>query len=83
MITLLSQGAPWPIVANQVYAIPSGSNQISWQSAAGADLQGSLDGVNFTSLGVSAANETKSVSTSVAFVKTAAAGGATVITKTL
>src|SRR5215471_4302888 len=72
---------PTVLAANTVYALPSVSTQMSWQSAAGSDLQVSNDGVNFTSLGVSAANETKSAFTAAAFVKTATAN-TTVIAKT-
>ena len=79
MTTLLSRGMPVVLVANQVYAVPSGSTQIAWQSAAGSNVLGSLDGVNFTSLGSRPQMRTKTVATSVAFIKSATTP--TVVTK--
>src|SRR5215471_534326 len=79
-IVKLSNGFPTVLVANQVYALPATSSQVSWQSAAGSDVQVSNDGVSFTSIGVSTANQTLSAFTAAAFIKTAAAN-TTLITK--
>lgn len=80
MVIKLSNGLPTVLVASQVYALPATSSQISWQSAAGSDLQVSNDGVSFTSIGVSTANQTLSAFTAAAFVKCATAN-TIVITK--
>jgi len=73
-VTALSLGLQTVLVANQVYALPAASTQISWQSSAGSDLLVSLDGVNFSSLaGASAPNQALSAFTAAAFVKCATA----------
>ena len=71
--TSLSLGSSITLIANQVYALPSSAVQLAWQNVAGADLQGSMDGVAFSSLGVSAANEVKTVFSGANFIKTAVA----------
>jgi len=71
--TQLSLGTPITLVANQTYALPASAVQLVWQNTVGADVQGSLDGVTFSSLGVSAANEVKTVFSGATFIKTPAA----------
>jgi len=76
----LQKGVAVLMTANQTYALPSGGIQLSWQSAAGSDMLASNDNSTFFSIGVSAANEVKTVFTSALFIKTATAN-TTVVAK--
>lgn len=73
MAIKLSLGIPITLVANQVYALPSSAVQVAWQNPAGADLLASLDGTNFSSIGVSTANEVKTVPCAAISIKCATA----------
>lgn len=70
---LLQPDYPVVLTANVAYALPGGSSMVTWQSAAGSDMQASLDGVTYSSIGLTGAGEVRSAFTGAAFIKTSTA----------
>lgn len=72
MTLAIAVGPAFDAAPNVVYALPGPASQVSWQSAAGSTLSVSIDGVNFSAVGTSSANEVKTLATSALFVKVSA-----------
>lgn len=72
VIEQIAMGVSTLLKPNIIYAVPSVACQIGQQSAAGATLQGSLDGVSFTTLATSGAGALVTTNTATAFIKTTA-----------
>ena len=58
------------LVANQSYILPVHAIQLCWQSPTGSSLQASIDGINFSVIGTSVANEVKQIYIAGKFIKT-------------